>query len=268
MERTAERTDKGASSGGGPVRRLLAGCLAGCLGLLALGGLAEPAIGAPWDEHKAAGLRAFDQGDQAKAIQQLEAAVYYGRRQAAPQEELGLLLEDLTTAYLVAERYQRARNAIDRWDAILASNAMEPWQPKQQATRDQLSAYVFDAVRHENGAPPPLAARTQAETQEAAVPESASPAPAAPAGPVAGGYAIHLVSMRTLESANDAWAQLQQRYPELLAGKTLVTREIDLDDKGHFVRVLAAPYGNAASARRACAELTPRDQYCAVMSVE
>lgn len=270
MERTSGRTGKDARPLGGFARVLWAACLAG---LFALGGWAPPALGADWKEHQAAGIRAFDQGDHSKAIQQLEAAVYYGRRQTAPQEDLGLLLEDLTTAYLVGERYQRARNAIDRWDAILAANSTETWAPKQQQIRDQLSAYVFEAVRHENGTPPPLPVRAPDRKQQAAVPvptaTGATPAAtAAVPAATAGSFAIHLVSMRTLESANTAWATLQERYPELLADKTLVTREIDLVDKGHFVRVLAAPYPDAARAREACDELEPQDQYCAVMSIE
>ena len=74
--------------------------------------------------------------------------------------------------------------------------------------------------------------------------------------------------MRTMESANTAWAKLTKRYPSVLADKDLVVREIDLGDRGLFVRVLAAPFEDAASAGDACATLEPQDQYCDVMSIE
>ena len=238
--------------------------------LVGLGVWTVPAIGAGWEEHRAAGNRAFDVGEHARAIQQFEAAIYFGRKQNAPERELGLLQEDLTNVYLVSERFQRARSAIDRWDGVLAANPSGTWVPEQRAVRDQLAALLFEAVRQDQDvSDSPLPAKPDAQPEPVATTApTTTTSPTATTSATKGSYAIHLVSMRTMESANTAWATLRKRYPSLLADKDLVVREIDLGDQGLFVRVLAAPYEDATSAGDACATLEPQDQYCDVMSIE
>lgn len=86
--------------------------------------------------------------------------------------------------------------------------------------------------------------------------------------PEAGGYALHLVSLTDQEAVAGSWATLQESYPELLAGKGLAVRQVDLGDKGMFYRLHAAPYEASEAARTTCDKFRSLDQYCAVVDLE
>ena len=79
-----------------------------------------------------------------------------------------------------------------------------------------------------------------------------------------GRYGIHLASFSNEANALGGWAALKARYPDHLNSKTYALRLADLGDRGIFVRLIAWPFPDSASARAVCADLQRRAQYCAV----
>ncbi len=88
------------------------------------------------------------------------------------------------------------------------------------------------------------------------------------ATPAAGGYALHLVSLTDPGAVEGSWATLQEAYPEILAGKDLAVRQVDLGDKGVFYRLHAAAFAAPEAAQVTCEKLRSLDQYCAVVDLE
>ena len=93
--------------------------------------------------------------------------------------------------------------------------------------------------------------------------QTAAAQPDAPPEPAA--YGIHLASFGSEANARKSWLQLQAQFPDLLSGKNLALRSVDLGDRGVFVRVVAVPFADSAAARTVCRDLERRAQYCAVL---
>ncbi|MDX1575282.1 MAG: SPOR domain-containing protein, partial [Kiloniellales bacterium] len=110
----------------------------------------------------------------------------------------------------------------------------------------------------------PAAQQPAASALEPASASSSTPGAAARTGD----YALHLVSLTDREAVEGSWAQLQETYPEFLAGKDLAVRQVDLGDRGIFYRLHAAPYAAPESARATCEKLRSLDQYCAVVDLQ
>lgn len=265
---------------------------------------------ARWEDHRASALRAVDEADTVKAIEQFEAAIYYAQDQLAADRDIAGLWEHLTAAYLADGQFRRAWDATARWDKILAANAAQPWAPEQQRRRDQMTRLLFEQTRKtpaedmdgpetagdpsvrtateasERPAPDPAPAaepvpRNAAEAPErptpglvlagepvqtaAAPPGEATPEPAPELAPELAAYGIHLASFGSEVNARRGWKELQAQHPDLLDGKTLALRSVELGDRGTFVRLIAVPYANSAAARAVCRDLQRRSQYCAVM---
>jgi len=295
-----------------PLRRVL--LIFACLwGVCLSGGQVDAAR---WQDHRASALRAVDQADTRKAIEQFEAAIYFAEDQLAADRDIAELWEHLTAAYLAEGQFRRAWDATVRWDTLLAANAAEPWAPEQQRRRDQMTKLLFEQTRKTpNGdmdtleaagapatatvaaagerpapdpaaepVPQPMAAASEHPTPDplpagepvrtaAAPPGEAAPEldpepsqkPRPEPHPEATTYGVHLASFKSESNARTGWTQLQARYPDVLNGKTLALRSVDLGDRGTFVRVIAVPYANSAAARAVCRDLEHREQYCAVM---
>jgi hypothetical protein len=209
---------------------------------------------ATWQEHKTAGFSAFDNGDYAAAVEQLKVALTIAYEEQTPPQVLGSILENLATAFLAADQPQRAGEAIERWDKILAESADEPWAPEQQTVRDNLAQLVIEAL-----------ARTE-PTSISPDTDLAIDAASSPPAPV--GYAIHLESVKTRENVQPSWNQLKATYPFLLADTALVVTEVDLGDQGTFYRILAASFAKSADAEKACREFERLGQYCDTLSLE
>ena len=260
--------------------------------LVAFWGVTGPALGQAWQEHRDAGFRAFHGGDYGEAVEQFEAALFFANEAREASQNLGILLEHLATAYLADGQYYRAQETVDLWDIILAENEGEAWAQDHQAIRDRLAAFTAQAISQapqatgpdpglseaapaeqpaEPSAPPEASAlgaapeAAQGTTELAAVPPDPAEAAASPAAP-AGSHAIHLASARTKVSAKVLWDNLKELHPDLLEGKRLDVREIDLGDRGIFFRVVAQPFESQASAEAACAAFQGEDQYCLVLS--
>jgi hypothetical protein len=60
---------------------------------------------------------------------------------------------------------------------------------------------------------------------------------------------------RSRADALNAFAELQQKYPEVLAGMTPDVQEADLGDKGVSYRVVVGPPGSREAATSVCSQL-------------
>jgi hypothetical protein len=262
---------------------------------------AQPAPAATWQDHRDAGFLAFANADYMASAEHLEKALAAAHEGQARVQERGIILEKLTTSYLAARWFRRARNSISRWDAILETSPGEPWAFQQRSDRDRLAVLVSEVLRDDGPeATSPLpapsyepAGQTPEEAGEGPpfeplvdVPfapdvslpvslavgqsfEAVKEKPAAPpVTPAAGGYAIHLVSLTNQEAVDGSWAKLQESYPDILAGKDLAVRQVDLGDRGVFYRIHAGPFAASAKAETTCEELRLLQQYCAVVDLE
>ena len=266
----------------------------------------QPAPAAAWREHRDAGFLAFANADYMASAEHLEKALAAAHEGPASAEERGVIFEKLTTSYLAARWFRRARTSISRWDSVLATSPGEPWAFQQWIDRDRLALLVSEVI----GEAEPDAASTVSippydaaagETPEAlaaartfeavvdvafapdvSLPVSLAadrpfeagqgPSPAARADPGAvggaGGYAIHLVSLAKQESVDGSWAELQESFPGILAEKGLQVRQVDLGDRGVFYRIHAAPFAASEKAEATCEELRSLQPYCAVVDLE
>lgn len=222
-----------------------------------MSGEALPALATTWQEHNEAGLSAFDSGDYPQAVAQFEEAFFFAEEAGAADQDLGIILEHVATAYLANDQYQQAQETIAHWDSILAVNEEQAWVSEHWAIRDRLAALVFKLMGQAPNGNGASAAATPPPSGEDTLPQT----------PIET-YAVHLASDRTEESAALIWENLKELYPSLLADKHLTLKQIDLGDRGVFFRVLAFPYESEASARSACVEFQKTDQYCIVISVE
>lgn len=282
--------------------------LACLLCFLALPAGPQAVAAATWQEQRDAGIRAFNDADYAAAAERLAAALTPARDAQASPEELGAILERLTTAYFAIRLFSRAQDSIAEWDVILAASADEPWAAQQRSQRDVLAVLVAEVLGQSEPEtpveasppvvpPPEPAAPSQGATatpdpeadtpfepdQQFLMPQAESPAPAAGtaagtaaemadatpyAPPATGRTAIHLVSLTDPEGAAASWEILQDTYPEVLADKDLEVRLVELEDQGTVYRLYAVPFSDAATAGLACEALERTQQYCAVVPLD
>ena len=252
---------------------------------------AGQAHAARWEDHRAAALRAVGEIDYQKAIEQFEAAIYYAQEMPAADRDIADLWENLTAAYFADEQYRQGWDAIARWDKVLIANAGQPWAREQQTRRDRMTRILFERTRKASAegagveqqagdlAPGTAVGSTlgpaassslalaPAEGPAEAPAEASAEAPARSAAEPTiepGRYGIHLASFSNEANAVSGWAALKARYPDHLNSKTYALRLADLGDRGIFVRLIAWPFPDSASARAVCADLQRRAQYCAV----
>ena len=280
--------------------------------LLALPAGTQAAAAASWQEQRDAGNQAFSEADYAGSAERFAAALTAAREGGAKPEDLGAILERLTTAYFAVRQFSRAEASIAEWDAILAEEADQPWAAEQRGQRDVLALLVSEVRgQTEPEAPPeasvpaapppvesaavpsqgaaaapdpeadepfepdqpflmpqsdspvadsPVAASPGAATEVAAVPPSAPTAPRR--------TAIHLVSLKDPEGAATSWGILQKSYPDVLAGKDLEVRRVELEGLGTYYRLYAVPFPDKATAGLACEALERSQQYCVVVTLD
>ncbi len=217
---------------------------------------AGDAYGAAWQEHRQAGFSAFQSGDYPAAVEELEAALALAEEGQAGDQDLAILLENLTTAYLSAERYRRAQVSIHRWDRILTANEGRAWATEHRAVRDELASLAS------KGALEPLDLQVAPAAGVAQPPSEQDPQTAN----LSAVYAVHLASAKARENAVAAWEGLKRHYPDLLAGKRLTLTKVNLGDRGVFFRVLAFPFQDAEGADSVCQAMQRHEQFCAVVS--
>jgi tetratricopeptide (TPR) repeat protein len=198
---------------------------------------------ATWETRNIVGIEAFQQGHYPEAAGHFEAALSLADGEAASDQQVGALLYNLAGAYLASARYDEVGRATERWDGLLSANPGEPWVADQQAARSALLAVM---ERLQVG---PGDLSTGAEDAREF-------------------FAVHLASVQSQADAGAEWSRLQKRYPEMLGPRTLLTKEVNLNGQGAFVRVLAGAFHSQVTARNICKYFERAGQYCAVVRVE
>jgi cell division septation protein DedD len=123
------------------------------------------------------------------------------------------------------------------------------------------------APESDAAAEPPMPAAPQTAVSQTAAPQTAASEPAsaparAPEAAVSRSAFVQLAAFRSADQVAPNWAAIQRKFPDLLAGLSATTRQVDLGNRGVFYRLLAGPLPDAAAARRLCGELRARDQDC------
>ncbi len=80
-----------------------------------------------------------------------------------------------------------------------------------------------------------------------------------PKGPQPG---VHLASYRSVKQAEDGWKLIQRRHRTVLKDMEHEVAKVDLGKKGVYYRLKAGPLDSAAEAKRVCADLKKRRQFC------
>lgn len=75
-------------------------------------------------------------------------------------------------------------------------------------------------------------------------------------------HGIHLASYRIHDNAVSGWAELQSRFPGILADSHARLEETVIDGQGAYLRLKAGPYDTLAQARAACYPIEAEGYYC------
>jgi hypothetical protein len=155
-----------------------------------------------------------------------------------------------------------------------AATELGPAPEAAQQTRAQALAALL--MQTEATSPARLAAaEPEMSALEAAlvrVPEMAqAPVPSAqtpgPAPDLSGAHsvmsAVHLASYREHHHAVSGWAELEGRHGGL-AGLQARLTEVDLGDRGVFLRLKAGPFDTPAAAEAACDAIKASGEWCTV----
>lgn len=154
-------------------------------------------------------------------------------------------------------RAQAARQPAPATGPIVVSPPSAPAQP----------VVITNAAPTPPKAPPAVKTAPRAPTQTAAIPPKAPAAPrktaakTSPASTSSGGngYVAVLASVPVSGSSQmdslKTFADIQQRYPSVLANKTPEVREANLGAKGRYHRLLVGPPASRAQANEVCSEL-------------
>jgi hypothetical protein len=104
----------------------------------------------------------------------------------------------------------------------------------------------------------------------AVAPARAAPPPrvaSAPASNGNGGYAVQISSQRSEADAQQAFRNMQGRYPGQLGGKQVMIRRADLGSKGVYYRAMVGPFANAGDATELCNSLKAAGGQCIVQKI-
>ena len=242
-------------------------------------------LAATWQEDRDTGFLAFSNADYRDAVEHLKRALGTAEKGGASAQELGLILEKLTTSYFATGWFRPARDTISKWDSILQASAGEPWVPQQRADRNRLALLVSDVLaqrepatemgediaKHMGQAPPTIDGEAgmplQPDKDVSINHDQAVEKPPAQTAS-SNNYAIHLVSLKNEAAVNDSWAILQESYPDLLGDKNLEVKKIDLGEQGTFYRIHAGFFAASAEAEATCEKLELLQQYCKVIDLD
>lgn len=126
--------------------------------------------------------------------------------------------------YITSDEYTRERAAIEK--------AMQPEAPKMASAQ---------------AAPTSLVEKDKAEKMEK------------PKGPQPG---VHLASYRSVKQAEDGWKLIQRRHRTVLKDMDHEVAKVDLGKKGTYYRLKAGPLKSSGEAKKICADLKKRRQFC------
>ncbi|MBI3444505.1 MAG: SPOR domain-containing protein [Magnetospirillum sp.] len=155
--------------------------------------------------------------------------------------------------------------------APIPPKAGEPPAPKtaptaKVAAQPMESSAIPPAPTYQPVQERPVAQEQVTAAQVAKVPPPPAPAPApvaAAKAPASGEYVVQLGAVRAADLADKEWARIQRANTDLLGGLKSDIVRVELEGKGTFWRVRAAPLSEMA-ARQLCSELTARGQGCIV----
>ena len=83
----------------------------------------------------------------------------------------------------------------------------------------------------------------------------------------AGGFAIHLASIRDQAGIAAEWQATAKKYPSLAKLKPRPAQPIEIPGKGTFYRVEAGSFASRDEAAQACAPLKAAGAYCAIVAL-
>jgi hypothetical protein len=127
--------------------------------------------------------------------------------------------------YITSDEYTRERAAIEK--------AMQPEAPKMASAAQ--------------AGPTKLVEKDKKEEMEK------------PKGPQPG---VHLASYRSVKQAEDGWKLIQRRHRTVLKDMEHEVTKVDLGKKGTYYRLKAGPLPSSGEAKKICADLKKRRQFC------
>lgn len=123
--------------------------------------------------------------------------------------------------------------------------------PSPRASAPQVADLPLPKVR-ERAEPVPR--KRAAERDDAKATRTAAAAPAATASAGAGFVAV-LASKKSRDDALKVFADLHQKYPDALQGRTPDVRQVNLGEKGVWYRLIVGPPGSREAAANVCKQL-------------
>ncbi|MGO8955044.1 MAG: SPOR domain-containing protein [Rhodomicrobium sp.] len=105
------------------------------------------------------------------------------------------------------------------------------------------------------GSPPPAPAAPAPETSGAPDTKTAAQAPAESAQPADSGYFVQVKSDQDLKAAEAELAAIAEKYKAVFGEVPLITKSVDLKEKGVWFRVLAGPVKSRDEASNLCGKL-------------
>jgi hypothetical protein len=164
-----------------------------------------------------------------------------------------------------------ARSAADIPAPQPAAHAPAPRTAPPAAHEDTRPQTHAAAPRHSANAPLSLTPGANAPQPAPAVasrataPQRVASAPASSSGN--GGYAVQISSQRSEADAQQAFRNMQGRYPTQLGGRQVMIRRADLGSKGVYYRAMIGPFANAGDATELCNSLKAAGGQCIVQKI-
>jgi hypothetical protein len=82
----------------------------------------------------------------------------------------------------------------------------------------------------------------------------------------AGGFAIHLASIRHAADVPGEWQALTRKHPSLAKLRPRAAEAVEVPGKGTFYRVAGGSFASRNEAARACAPVKAAGAYCAILA--
>jgi cell division septation protein DedD len=150
-----------------------------------------------------------------------------------------------------------------------------PGEPRDASLSAPPAAEPASKLPEAADTPPPVVVKPKGEparTKTAPQPPptqakaATSPAAAQPEKPASGSaFHLQLLSSRSADEANNAWARLKGKNGDLLGALSPSVARADLGDRGTFYRLRAGPIASESKARSICDSLSARGVSCLVV---
>ncbi len=176
-------------------------------------------------------------------------------------------LNNLAVLYRTQGQVEKARPLQER-ALVVAEKVLGRDNVTTRTLRRNLAALGGSGAAPGRAAAPATAkpaARPAPASRPAAAASTARPAAGPPAAAPAGGFAIHLASIRERADVEAEWRSLVAKYPGIAR---LGLRPVGsvTTDKGTFYRIAAGSFASRDEAARACAPVKAAGGYCAVLA--